>query len=93
MKRILTLLFLTIFINQGYSQQFIDFNQGGIKEESYYSVIPYKNVGGLIMVEAGKLLVTTVWSESLKDQIKGGDQSLTVNGVDVIYLNKAIVLF
>ncbi|PZX11684.1 aspartyl protease [Breznakibacter xylanolyticus] len=51
MKKILTFLFFTLFINPGYSQQFIDFNQGGIKEESYYSVIPYKNVGGFIIVE------------------------------------------
>jgi predicted aspartyl protease len=51
MNKLLILLFFSIFIYQGYSQQFIDFNQGGIKEESYYSVIPYKNVGGLILVE------------------------------------------
>jgi hypothetical protein len=75
MKEILTLLMLTIFISQGYSQQFIDFNQGGIKEESYYSVIPYKNVGGLIIVETEingkkyKFMVDTGASASLSQNV------------------------
>jgi hypothetical protein len=42
---------LFLIISQTYSQQFFDFNTGGIREERYYSEIPYSKAGGLVIVE------------------------------------------
>ncbi len=49
-KFLITFLFL-LCVKTIQSQEFIGFNHGGIKEKSYYSVIPYNNVRGLIIVE------------------------------------------
>ncbi len=51
MKRILILILWLLFVLPCQSQEFFDFNKGGIEEESYYSVIHYTNVGGYVIVE------------------------------------------
>ena len=52
MKKSIFLIFLSLLVTTFSFSQNFTFNQGGTNQTNYYSVIPYENVNGKIIVEA-----------------------------------------